>query len=171
MIYHLKYFTSGPYLPIKIRDVLKKCMNCKWKRRALFTLWAVVWGYFSFTVWLCVSAAYPGMAWVLPREQEMISGCRSGMWGLVKSSFGAAGMGIFPRDIPIPRGSLFEPHRKSTVSCERICSEPFEHWNSLMKIQLVELFSHQSCAIFIPDHSVLCWQPADSCLFHRAAVP
>lgn len=60
------------------------------KNESRVTLWAAIWCCFSFTVWLCASAAPPGMVWGLPKEQEMTSGCRSGTWGVVKSCFGGA---------------------------------------------------------------------------------
>lgn len=71
--------------------------------------------------------------------------------------WGSWDTGMFPRDIPIPLGS----HTENPQSPEH-----FDHWSSLMKVQLREFLSPQSCAMFIPGHSVL-WC---CCLFHRTAA-
>lgn len=171
MIYHLKYFTSGLNLPIEITDVFKKCMNCKWKRKAMFALCVAMWCYFSFTVCKYSTSRY-GLSASQRAGNEFwlqvwdVRSCEILLWG-------SWGTRMFPRDIPIPLRSLFGPHRKSTVTCDKMWSEQFEHWNSLIKVQLAVFFSFQSCAMFIPDHSVLCWllwKPGGRCLFHRTAA-
>lgn len=108
-----------------------------------------------------------------PKSRKWVLAAGLGHEELWNPPLGSWDTGIFLRGIPIPLGSLFVPHRKSTVTCDKIWSEKFEHWNSPMQVHLVEFFSLQSCAMFIPDHSVLRWlpwQPGDSCLFHRTAA-